>query len=65
MKTDCTDSRMELQAHGRRRVQGAFDGGTVTSDAGGLLLREVELGTPGSWSWISRIVELSLQDRGA
>jgi hypothetical protein len=31
---------------GRRRVQADFDGGTITSDAGGLLLREVD---PGGW----------------
>ena len=33
---------MEFQQLGRRRVIGRFDGGKISSDAGGLLLREVE-----------------------
>jgi hypothetical protein len=32
---------MRFTDHGRRVVMGAFDGGEITSDAGGLLLREV------------------------
>jgi hypothetical protein len=36
---------MEFQGIGRRVVVAAFDGGMVTSDAGGLLLREVEKGS--------------------
>ena len=32
---------MRFSDHGRRVVVGAFDGGEITSDAGGLLLREV------------------------
>jgi hypothetical protein len=35
----------ELQALGRREVVAEFSGGTITSDAGGLLLREVEART--------------------
>jgi hypothetical protein len=31
-----------VQPHGRRDVSAQFDGGLITSDAGGLLLREVE-----------------------
>jgi len=42
MKTECTTRRVEFHPHFRRRVTGAFDGGTITSDGGGLLLREVE-----------------------
>ena len=42
MKTECTTPRVEFHPHFRRRVTGAFDGGTITSDGGGLLLREVE-----------------------
>jgi hypothetical protein len=34
--------RLLFQAHGTREVTAAFDGGWVTSDGGGLLLREVE-----------------------
>ena len=42
MRTQCTTDRLTFQPLGRREVVGAFDGGTITSDAGGLLLREVE-----------------------
>jgi hypothetical protein len=42
MKTECSIDRLAFQPLGRREVVGAFDGGTITSDAGGLLLREVE-----------------------
>jgi len=42
MKTECTTQRVEFHPHFRRQVTGAFDGGTITSDGGGLLLREVE-----------------------
>ncbi len=40
--TQCTATRFDFQALGNREVVAAFDGGKVTSDAGGLLLREVE-----------------------
>ena len=43
--TECNDVQIEFQDLGRRRVVGAFDGGNVTSDAGGLLLREVVHGS--------------------
>jgi hypothetical protein len=33
---------MQLQGLGKRRVEADFDGGTLSSDGGGLLLREVE-----------------------
>ncbi|RPI30109.1 MAG: IS1380 family transposase [Hyphomicrobiaceae bacterium] len=42
MPTECNTDRLAFQPLGRREVVGAFDGGTITSDAGGLLLREVE-----------------------
>jgi hypothetical protein len=42
MTTECTTNRLTFQPLGRREVVGAFEGGTITSDAGGLLLREVE-----------------------
>ena len=38
--TECTQSSFEFQAHVSRAVRAQFDGGTMTSDAGGLLLRE-------------------------
>ena len=42
MKTECIQSEFEFQGLGRRKVEAKFDGGAITSDAGGLLLREVE-----------------------
>lgn len=42
MKTECTPFLFEMQPLGSRQVTARFDGGTITSDAGGLLLREVE-----------------------
>jgi hypothetical protein len=40
--TQCSSQRLLFQPHGAREVVAAFDGGRITSDAGGLLLREVE-----------------------
>lgn len=45
MDTQCTPSQLEFHALGQRDVVGKFDGGAITSDAGGLLLREVEMRT--------------------
>jgi hypothetical protein len=42
MKTECSKTAFEFQPLGSRRITARFDGGTITSDAGGLLLREVE-----------------------
>ena len=41
MTTQCTPDQLEFQSFGQRQVTGRFDGGRLTSDAGGLLLREV------------------------
>lgn len=43
MKTECTPYLFEMQPLASRQVTARFDGGTITSDAGGLLLRELEL----------------------
>src|SRR5438105_13606896 len=40
--TECKTKQYEVHALGSREVVGHFDGGNITSDAGGLLLREVE-----------------------
>lgn len=40
--TECTQSEFEFQPHFSRRVTAGFDGGTMTSDGGGLLLRETD-----------------------
>lgn len=42
MKTECTRIYNSFQALGRREIVADFSGGTITSDEGGLLLREVE-----------------------
>ena len=40
--TDCTQTAFEFQGIGRRKVTADFSGGYLSSDGGGLLLREVE-----------------------
>ena len=40
MSTKCNSETFEFQALNRRQVVGRFDGGKITSDGGGLLLRE-------------------------
>lgn len=42
MNTECTAAQLEFHGLGRRSVMGQFDGGKISSDSGGLLLREVE-----------------------
>jgi hypothetical protein len=42
-KKQCAGKQLEFQDLGTRKVVASFDGGTITSDAGGLLLREVDL----------------------
>lgn len=42
MTTECNPAQLEFHALGRREVVGRFDGGRITSDGGGLLLREVD-----------------------
>jgi hypothetical protein len=43
--TECNAREFDFQALGSREVTARFDGGAITSDAGGLLLREVEAKT--------------------
>ena len=42
MNTECTPEQSEFHDLGRRDVVGKFDGGNISSDGGGLFLREVE-----------------------
>jgi hypothetical protein len=42
MPTECNQESFEFHPLNQRQVVGRFDGGAITSDAGGLLLREVE-----------------------
>lgn len=45
MSTECNARDFDFQGLGSREVTARFDGGAITSDAGGLLLREVEAKT--------------------
>ncbi len=42
MMTECNRQQLEFRGLGRRRVTAKFDGGHLTSDGGGVLLREVD-----------------------
>lgn len=41
-QTECTVEQLSFQAVGKRQIVARFDGGQLSSDGGGLLLREVE-----------------------
>ena len=45
MATECNAREFDFQGLGSRAVTAKFDGGAITSDAGGLLLREIEAKT--------------------
>jgi len=45
MTTQCNSREFDFQGLGNRAVTARFNGGAITSDAGGLLLREVEAKT--------------------
>ncbi len=42
MTTECNGKLFEFHPPGQREVRADFSGGAISSDAGGLLLREVE-----------------------
>jgi hypothetical protein len=42
MQTECRNEKLEFQARGARQVVAEFNGGTITSVVGVLLLKEVE-----------------------
>jgi hypothetical protein len=44
MQTECTPRLFEFEAVGRRSIVAGFDGGNITSNAGALLLRQVDRG---------------------
>jgi hypothetical protein len=45
MSAECNQRTFEFHPLGSRAVAGRFDGGTISSDGGGVLLREVEVRT--------------------
>ncbi len=45
MQTECNRKSLEFHPLGSRKIVARFDGGKITSDAGGLLLRECERAT--------------------
>ncbi|MCP5005913.1 MAG: hypothetical protein GY941_18545 [Planctomycetes bacterium] len=44
MKTECMQTTFHFKELGERKVVEQFNGGTISTDAGALLLREVEHG---------------------
>jgi hypothetical protein len=42
MQAKCNSKQLHFQGLGEKKVVAAFDGGTISSDAGALLLREIE-----------------------
>jgi len=42
MQTECRNKKLEFQAPGTRPIVAEFNGGTITFDAGVLLLKESE-----------------------
>ena len=42
LPTQCNQDFLKFHPLDKREVRGGFDGGAISSDAGGLLLREVE-----------------------
>lgn len=42
MQTHCNSAHLEFEGFDGHKVVAGFDGGAITSDAGGLLLRHVE-----------------------
>jgi hypothetical protein len=43
MYTECNSKQLTFQGLGNKKVIANFDGGTITSDAGALILREIDL----------------------
>lgn len=45
MPTECIPEQVQFQGHGFRKAVADFSGSRITSDRGGLLLREIAIGT--------------------
>jgi hypothetical protein len=61
VQTDCSSEQLSFQAFGGRRVEGRFDAGRTTSDAGWLALREIETRR----GWLERFAECFVDHREA
>jgi hypothetical protein len=59
MQTECTPKLFAFEAVGRRAVVAQFDGGTITSNAGALLLGPVNRGLPSAATIASTMVALT------
>ena len=62
MPTQCIPEQLEFQGLGKRKIVTDFSGGRMTSDAGGLLLREVEKGTGILRAFADCFVDLRAQE---
>ena len=60
METQCNEGLFVFQAQNRRDVVATFDGGTVSTDGGALLLREAERW----WSTLQRATTMTCQLSG-
>jgi hypothetical protein len=61
MQTECTPKLLEFEAVERRSVVAGFDGGNITSNAGALLLGQVDRGLGLVW----RFADCFVDRRGA
>ena len=61
MQTDCRTEQLSFQAFGGRRVEGRFDAGRTTTDAGWLAIREIEVRR----GWLERFAEGFVDHREA
>ena len=56
MKAGCAAQKLQFEAHGKRDVVADFDGGRMTSDGGGLLLREANCCLGDLMAWLGQCV---------
>lgn len=59
--TECTQQQFSFQARGRRKIVADFQGGKISSDGGGLLLKEVERVR----GWIGGLADCFVDHRNA
>ena len=56
MKAGCAAQKLQFEAHGKRDVVADFDGGRMTSEGGGLLLREANCCLGDLMAWLGQCV---------